>query len=306
VWVQSLPILLLSRLVIGISAGGGAVASAAIADLSLASEKPKNFGLLNMAWGLGFTVGPYFGGKLSGSGVLGWKGYDKPFLFAGVLMALNLVFLLFFFKETHIVRKGAKLSWVLGVRHLKKAFHIPGMRLLFFSIFLFALGWSFYWEFIPVTWISRYHLNVSEIGNFYAYGAFFYALGSGVLIRPVAKWLRPRKLLLGALFCSGLYMFAMLFLPSSCWLWGYLPLQQIFIAFLFPTATALISNSVAEDSQGEMLGILQSVQECAFGLAPLLSGVFFGLSHAMPIVVGGGAMLLAGLTLISKKTSTPA
>lgn len=89
VWVESLVFLLLSRLVLGISAGSAAVVGASLADLSQPEEKAKNFGLLNMACGIGFSVGPFFGGVLSEFGLWGMGGYDKPFLFAGILTFLN-------------------------------------------------------------------------------------------------------------------------------------------------------------------------------------------------------------------------
>lgn len=76
-----------------------------------------------------------------------------------------------------------------------------------------------------------------------------------------------------------------------------MPFQQFLIAMVFPTASAVISNYVAEDTQGEMLGILQSVESGAVAISPLLSGIFIGLNDNMPILVGSCAFLLAGIIL---------
>lgn len=297
VWMQSLVLLLISRVVIGLSAGSAGVVAASLSDLSSPEEKAKNFGLLNMACGLGFTIGPFVGGKLSEQGFFGFSGYAIPFLFSAVFTFLNLLLLLFFYQETHHVRSLVKLSLVQGVSNLKKAFHLPGIRIVFLSVFVFCFGFSFYWEFIPVTWINLYHMSTAQIGNYYAYAGGFYALSSGLLIRPIVNRVRPPAVLFYALMLLGVYILILLAHPSEYYLWWYLPFQHFLIALLFPTASAMISNWVKEGAQGEIMGILQSVQAGAFALSPLLSGILVGLDADMPILVGGAAMFLAALIL---------
>ncbi|MBS0605104.1 MAG: MFS transporter [Verrucomicrobia bacterium] len=297
VWMESLALMLFSRVVLGISAGSAAVVGASLADLSLAEEKAKNFGLLNMAAGIGFTVGPFFGGKLSAEGFLGIGGYDMPFLFAGLITLLNLLLLLYFFKETHQHRRQVSLSISQGISNLKKAFRLPGIRILFITVFIFCFGWSFYWEFIPVTWINEYGMSASDVGDLFAYAAAFYALSCGLLIGPVVKRVRPPAVLFYSLVLAGFYILILLSHPGKNFLWGFLPLQQFLIALLFPTAAAMVSNYVKEDAQGEMMGILQSVEAGAVALSPLLSGVFVGLNYDMPIIVGACAFLAAAAIL---------
>ena len=79
VYLESLSLMFVSRIVLGVSAGSAAVVGAALADLSLPEEKAKNFGLLNMACGIGFTVGPFLGGKLSQESFLERADTTNPF-----------------------------------------------------------------------------------------------------------------------------------------------------------------------------------------------------------------------------------
>jgi len=287
IWQMSLSLVLLGRIVVGIGSGSAAVVGAVMADISKPETKAKNFGLLNMAYGFGFMVGPFLGGTLS------HHGYDKPFLFAAAMTVLNLVFLVFVFKETHRTPKSSPLSLMLGITNLKKAIYFPNLRALFLALFLFCCAWSFYWEFIPVTWIKEYGLNASQVGNLYAYAAGIYAISAGILIRPIISRFSAQKVLFFALLGSGFYIYIMLSHMPIAILWFYLPLQQYLISLLFPTATAAISNEVSEEIQGETLGICQSVVSAAFALSPLLSGVFVGLSIDAPVIVGGTGMLLA-------------
>ena len=149
-----------------------------------------------------------------------------------------------------------------------------------------------------MTWINVYGMSTAQIGNFYAYAGAFYALSCGVLIRPIVNRVRPPAVLFYSLVVLGLYIFVLLAHPKEELLWGYLPFQHFLIALLFPTAAAMVSNYVKEDAQGEMMGILQSVQSGAFAFSPLLSGVIVGLNFDMPIIVGGCAMLISATILL--------
>jgi DHA1 family tetracycline resistance protein-like MFS transporter len=214
------------------------------------------------------------------------------------LSIINLGLVVFWYTETHHVRKAADLGFTMGLKNLKKAFKVPSLRALFLSFFLFCVGWSFYWEFIPVTWIQEYHLTSSQVGQFFAYGAAFYALSAGLLIRPIVGKFRALPVLFSALVLLALSIFPLLLHTNVSIFWIYIPFQQFFIALVFPTGQTVISNSVGEDSQGEIMGILQSVDSFAFASTPLIAGLFVGLSSGAPIIVSAAFMLLAALVLL--------
>jgi DHA1 family tetracycline resistance protein-like MFS transporter len=295
--LESFSLLLISRVAVGISAGTAAIVQAAIADISTPEEKTKNFGILNMACGLGFTAGPFIGGVLSGLSLGFISGYSLPFALAGFVIFLNLLMVIFLFQDTYQPKSGGAVSLGVGMLNIRKAIQVPGMKLLFFGIFLACLGWSFFWEFIPVTWISTYHFDTLTIGSLYAYGAAFYAFSCGVLIRPIVNRFSDRNVLCAALLlCSA--SIALLMLHSDpVWLWFYLPVQQFAIALFWPTAATVVSNSVSEDVQGEMMGVLQSVDSLAFAISPLIAGPLLGITITMPIIIGSTSMFAAAVVL---------
>lgn len=296
--IQSFSLLILARLIIGVSAGNAAIVPAAIADLSTSEEKTKNFGLLSMACGIGFTVGPFLGGQLSQVGSTIFPPFSLPFIFAGGITALNLLLVYLYFRETHHTPKKAEVRLSQGWHNLIKAIHMPGLRSVFFCIFFFAFGWSFFYEFIPVTWIDLYGFSASMIGVFYAYGAAVYALSCGVLIRPIVAKYSPEKILFSALFIMGLYMLLQLTRFPVPVLWAYMAPLNFLGALIYPTATTLVSNSAGEEIQGEALGIFQSVMSAAFALSPLLSGSLLGISNQMPSIVGCICLLIASVPIL--------
>ena len=68
-WTEAgiLPLLLLfvARIIDGISGGTAASASAVLADVSPPEKRARAFGLIGVAFGLGFILGPFVGGQLA-------------------------------------------------------------------------------------------------------------------------------------------------------------------------------------------------------------------------------------------------
>jgi DHA1 family tetracycline resistance protein-like MFS transporter len=291
IMMKSLFILIASRCFVGISAGNAAVVSATIVDLSDDSNKAKHFGLYSMACGIGFTIGPFLGGLLSKSH------FAIPFCIAGVATVLNLVLIFYFFKETHHTRKKAQIRWDEGIRNLDKAFKIRELKALFLTVLFFCFGWSFFYEFIPVSWIADFRFDATTIGFFYAYGAGVYALSSGILIRPIVEHYQHSTILFYALLSAGIILLSLLVLPSSFWIWIYLPIVNFLMALVYPTSTTLVSDKTHKEAQGEILGILQSIQSAAFAISPLAAGWLLGNGSHMPTLVGGISMLAGALVL---------
>ncbi len=298
IWIQSIFALIASRFLVGIAAGNAAVVSASIVDLSNETNKAKHFGLYSMACGVGFTVGPFLGGLLSKSH------FATPFAIAGLATSLNLILIFSFFKETYSTRKKVPIRWDEGMYNLKKAFKIRELKALFLTVLFFCFGWSFFYEFIPVSWIANFRFDATKIGFFYAYGAGVYALSSGILIRPIIGRYPHSTVLFYALSLVGLVMLCLIVLPQPFWIWIYLPVVNFLMALVYPTSATIISDKSAKDAQGEILGISQSIQSAAFAISPLTAGWLLGKGAFMPMLVGSASMLIAAWILGSflKKT----
>lgn len=290
----SLGMIFLYRVIAGISSGSTAVVQAAVADVSSKEDKAKNFGLFNMALGVGFTIGPFLGGKLSDPSFLNLGSYSLPFWFSLAVVSINFILALVFLGETSLKQDRTEISFISGLQNLKKAIFMKGIRILILCSFIFAFGWSFFFEFAPVLLIAKYNFNSAQIGNFYAYSGALYAIASGLLIRPVIQKLSQRTTLLASLLAAGTCLLLFSKIENSLYLYLYLPFLLFFIALIFPTISAMISNSATRKMQGEMLGILQSAQSVAFGISPLFSGTLVGLYPMLPVILGGVSMIIAG------------
>jgi len=285
--LQSLWILFFARILGGIAAGSYAVAQSVIVDLSTPEEKTKNFGLIGMAWGTGFVIGPYLGGRLVAFG------YTIPFLAAAVFCFINVLLLLLLFKESLKKQTPSKINWFSEVYQIRRAFSLPDLRGLFLVMFIFCLGWGFFTEFSAVFLMRQLGFNVGQIANFYAWVGLWIALCQGLLIRPLLKWFSPQNLLPCALLGLGLVLPVMLFVRGIIGIFWLLPCVAFSQALIFPTAATLVSNISNKETQGEILGIYNSIQWAAIAISPLFSGSLVALYPHLPITFGSLCMLMA-------------
>lgn len=293
VLTASLPLLFLSRLLDGFTGGNISTAMSAIADLSDEKSKAKNFGLIGMAFGLGFILGPYLGGKLSDPAVVPWFSYATPFWFAALLALANIALVQWRFKETLRAPSRAEVSWLTGFRNLGRALQLPALRSMFVVVFLLTFGFTFFTQFFQVFLIEKFSFTQSAIGDLFAFTGVWIAFTQGVLARLVAPRFQPRQVLVVALLLLGL-TFPLLLLPERPWgLYVILPFVAIFNGLIQPNTTAVISDLSDAQSQGEILGINQSVQSLAFAVPPVVSGLVINISLDLPIILAALSCLAA-------------
>lgn len=291
VHLESIWTLVLSRLLIGIPAGAVAVVGAALTENAKEEEKAQLFGLQNMSCGIGFAVGPFLGGLLS------LYSFSLPFALASVASLLNMAMVALFYFQGPFEPKEANMSPLMGLKSIHKAFQMPTLRSIFLTTFFCVAGWSFFWEFIPTTWIREYNFTSVEIGQFFGYGALVYALGSGILIRPIVKRWSAETVLFYACLANVFAIGATAWINSPQWLWLLIPFQQFFLACFFPTSATVVSKTAPADEQGEAIGVLYSIEAFGLGVSPMISGSLLGLHIMMPVFVGALGFFIAAIAM---------
>jgi predicted MFS family arabinose efflux permease len=116
----------------------------------------------------------------------------------------------------------------------------------------------------------------------------------------------PENIAVVSTFLVAICMLNFLIPSQSVYIWWITPLMLCSLAFAYPTATTVISNRTCSESQGEILGVYQSVCAAAMGLSPLFVGPAVG-AHPSLIAWGGAlCFLLASLGYWnSRKSGSP-
>ncbi|MEW6723089.1 MAG: MFS transporter [Candidatus Micrarchaeota archaeon] len=289
----SLPLLFIGRLVDGFTGGSISVALSAIADISDPKEKSRNFGMVGMAFGLGFIIGPFLGGKLADPSVVGWFSYSTPFLFAAFLALANVLLVAFRFQETLVVRSKTSVDLLMGFRNIRRAASIPGLRTLFAFVFVLTLGFNFFTQFFPVFLIEKFSFTQSAVGDTFAYVGFWVALTQGLLNRKISAILPPEKILRYSVIATSAALALLLVPGEPVALLAVLTLIPISNGLTFPNYTALISNLGGKESQGEILGITQSIQALGMSIPPVIAGYLASADAGMPVLAASVITFIA-------------
>ena len=130
---KSLPLLFVARALPGFMGGNISIIFSAISDMTQKDpeNRPKYFGLVGAAFGIGFIIGPALGGVLADRGVVSWFNHSTPFYFTAILTFVNILLIQWNFPETLLESKRANLSFFTGIKNVQKAFAFPNLRGLF-------------------------------------------------------------------------------------------------------------------------------------------------------------------------------
>ena len=288
---SSLSLLLLSRVLVGISTSNSSVVAAALADMSAKNERAPSFALYGMSVGCGMVVGPLLGAMLSQKG-LSWTSYSLPFFAAGLMTLTNLFSTLFFFPKYAQKVKEEK-DYLSPLTLIKRSFSDPDRRIYFLMAFTFYFGWTFFWEFIPVTVMHTMGYKSEEVGTIYSTGAIAYLILSLLATKQLISKMPIQQLLPLSLGALSLLVAALTLVTSTETLFCFIIFQQFFISCIYPLFSTYISENSLDTEQGVSLGMLLATKAAACSLGPLFSGFLFCLSPFSPIIIGFSCLALS-------------
>ena len=294
------PLLFAARFFSGLSGGNIVVAQAAIADITTPENRAKNFGLMGAAFGLGFVVGPFVGGKLADSSIVSWFGASTPFWFAAIMALCNFFFVATMFKETHLTRNAdLVVAWGKALNNIAHAFTHKTLLPIFTSGFFYQAGFAFYVTFSAVFLYSRFGFTEGSIGNYFAYVGAWIVFTQMVITRLLGKHFSETAILRWSLLGSGVCIMAVVFAPFASLLYFIVPFFALSVGLSQANLLALLSRRTSKDIQGEVLGINGSLNALGTTLPPLIAGpIAATLNPSAPLVVASLIILLAGCYFI--------
>jgi DHA1 family tetracycline resistance protein-like MFS transporter len=283
-------LLFVARALPGFMGGNISIVLASLADISDPKDRAKNFGLVGMAFGLGFILGPFIGGTL------GKLHLALPLWATAGLTLVNIILVNIQFPETFQPSGStAKISLFTGFKNIKRAFAMKELNIIFLTLFLQAFGFSFFMQFFQVFLIKKFDFDQLQIGHLFGYIGIWIAFTQGVLTRYFAGKYNSVQILRISLIGLSASLFLILGPPAAWMLILTQPLVAIFQGLSQPNLTSIVSILSPKESQGEILGIQQSVQSAAFAIPPIIAGVVATIDVRFPILLAGISVLMAWL-----------
>jgi DHA1 family tetracycline resistance protein-like MFS transporter len=304
----SLVLVFLSRFIDGITAGNLSLAQAYISDVTEPKDRAKAFGIIGIAFGLGFLIGPAV------SGFLAQFGYRYPVYLACVLSFLSIMATTFYLPEIKPAqhenagpggKRLAVLNWAEYVRFFKR----PELGSLLTEFFCFSMAFAMFISGFALYAERRFTLHglpfgPREVGYLYAYSGFLGIIIQGGLLGRLVKRFGEGKLVIAGFLAMALghglmsitFVIPALLVVSTFGSFG--------TGILRPTLTSLITQAVGRHEQGVVLGLNQSLMSIAQIVAPIISGFFIGQGDLALWAISASIMGVAGLILSTRHISS--
>ena len=268
-------LLFVGRLLAGVTGANMVVATATIADLSSNAQRARHYGYLHACIGLGLVVGPALGG------LLGQVSLRYPFMLAALLNLLVLAFAWRVLPESNHQRSRQTLAWrdihPFDMLRGEPRRLVPGPVLA--VIGLIALAgviphslWAIYGE-------SRFDWDPRTLGLSLALLGLLHALVQSLALGRVVAWLGERRAAMAGLCIEMLGYVAMALVTRGWMVFAVIPLL-VAGGIAMPTLQALLSRRVPQYRQGQLQGLVISIETGAGAIGPIVASTLYALSYA--------------------------
>ncbi|MBI1762508.1 MAG: MFS transporter [Acidobacteria bacterium] len=291
--------LFVSRIIDGISGGNLTIAQAYISDISAPQERARNFGMIiGVSFGLGFLLGPTFGGFLSR-----W-GYSVPALAAALLAFSSILATYFLLPETQHQGDEQRVTGVRAYTRVLEYLNLTAVRQLLWVFLFNALPFSLYVTMFALFAKTQLAFTAEQTGYYLGFVGLLGIIWQASAIGPLTKRVGDHKTLLIGLALSAAGLFAVAFV-DVWWKLG-------FVALLFslghglarPSLTSLITQAAPPNRRGGVLGAATSLESFSRIIAPILGGWIIAV-HPTWLGWLGGLLYSVAVAIAFTVTVTP-
>ncbi|MBI3554275.1 MAG: MFS transporter [Elusimicrobia bacterium] len=304
---RSLPLIFLSRFLDGITAGNLSLAQAYISDVTRPEERARSFGLIGIAFGIGFLFGPAI------SGFLSQYDYSYPAWAAAALSLTSILCTYFLLPQVtpHAADEtgpGGKRLGVLDWGAYAQYFERPELGPVLVNFFVFALMFGLFLSGFALFAERRFTIHdhpfgPKEVGYLYAYSGLLGVFIQGGLLGRLVKRFGEQRLALVGYACAAAGLVGL----SAVRPLGALMLVFTFTAFgnsvLRPCLTALVTQRSGRHEQGAVLGLTQSLYSIAMIVSPLASGWLIGEGRLAQWALLGASLAGVGFLVGARRAA---
>jgi len=286
--------LLVGRVLGGITSATHATANAYMADITKPDERAARFGLLSAAFGVGFVLGPMLGGLLAGLDT------RAPFWVAAGLAAANFALGLAVLPESLPRWKRRAFQWARAnpLGGLMQIGQLPGLGWMLLMLFFYSVSGYVY----PAIWAyftqAAFGWDSGLVGlSLTLYGLSMVVVQAG-LVRPVMAWLGEVRVIVFALVLDVVTLGAFAVADQGWMVWVLTPIAALG-SIATPAIAGYMSRRAGDDQQGELQGVMGSVNALSIIVAPLaMTQVFFWFTREGATTYFPGAPFVLALLLM--------
>lgn len=301
-FAPTLSILVLARCIDGATAGNLSLAQAYISDISKPEERSKSFGVIGVAFGLGFLIGPAI------SGFLASYDYRYPIFAAAALSACSIAATYFLLPSAKPVLKRTGKRGLFEWGAYADYFRQPKLAPLLYEFLAFAFSFAMFTTGLPLftqrrlTWNGG-EFGATQVGYTWALAGLIGIVLQGWALGKLVKRFgeSPLKKIGFAGYAVG---YAILAFCHSISMLGVGIVVLSIGGLVRPTLTSLITQASRAEEQGVVLGLTQSLTSISQIAGPALTGFLIQRDEVTGWGLTVSAVALIGLLLAAAAGST--
>ena len=299
-FAPSLWVVFIARVIDGSTAGNLSLAQAYISDVTRPEERAKSFGVIGIAFGMGFLIGPAI------SGYLAKFDYRDPIFAAAALSATSILSTYFLLPTVKAAAgaatgPGGKRLSLLQWNEYGRYFRQPELALRLFQFLAFGFAFAMFTAGFPLfaerrlTWHGL-KFGPEQVGFTWAWAGFLGIFLQGPALGKMVKRFGESTLnRVGFLsYAAGYATLAWCFsIPVLIAATTVLALGSL----VRPTLTSMITKAAPREEQGVVLGLTQSLTSIAQITGPPLAGFLIQRGMLSTWGLTAAAVSLIGLAL---------
>ncbi len=296
-------VMLLARMLDGASGGNILVAQAYVADVTAPEHRARSYGLIGMAFGVGFVLGPLLGGLILSLPVpAGWQ-LRLPFLVAaGFSVVAGLLVLTRLPESLPAAGRARSEARVVSLRGLGDTVRLPGVGRLvglgFLNVLAFAALEGTFALYLRerLGWTAR-----GAMFGFAFLGLVSAIVQGGLIRRLVPSYGEARLIVVGLASCVAGFVGLGLAANTPGLIASVLAVG-VGQGLASPSIAGLLSRATPESEQGAVFGTLASAQTLARMINYVAANLLLGrVAATAPFweaaAIAAAALALAGLAL---------
>ena len=285
-----------ARIIGGVFGASVTTASAYIADITPPERRAQNFGLIGVAFGIGFVIGPLFGG------ILGEYGARVPFYAAGGVTFIAFLFAFFLLPES--LDRENRRRFRLREANPVGAFLVVGRYPAVAALMVIFVLAQFAERMLEANWVLftayRFEWGAAAVGVSFAWVGVLFVFTQGVLVRVVIPKLGEWRTLTMGLAVAAVCMGTIAFADQGWMLYVIIVPYVLGWGLSGPSIQALVTRAVPATEQGILQGAITSAATASGVIAAPLSGTLFGyfIDPAAPVYLPGIAFLVGSALFV--------
>jgi DHA1 family tetracycline resistance protein-like MFS transporter len=291
---HSLSLLIVGRIIAGLTSGSQPIAQAAIIDLSDYKSRATNIGYILLSLSAGFIFGPLLGGILSDSSLVSWFNFATPFYFTSIVSFINIILLWMFFKETFISKQTTlKINPYQAINIFISAFKNDRVKNLSIVFFIFLFGWSSFYSFCSVYVLKIFNFTPTQVSLYMAVMGIGFGIGNGFLVNYLAKLFSLYSIFIYTTLVTAILVALMFIISTPLVSWLVMAPLACSVTTAYTALLTLFSNQVDESSQGWVMGITGSIMAFNFAITGIFVGFIAAIHPVVPIIISASFLALS-------------